>query len=151
MNSAALIARYQALPDRIEELIAARGAALDSPAGEDGWSARQVIHHLADSELVDATRLRLMAAEDDPEITPYDEGRFAARLHYDRPIGPALAAIRAARETGAGILERMPAEDFERPGRHPEHDRYTLGIWLEKAVEHGEAHLDQLRLALERS
>ena len=148
MNPAQLLARYRALPAALEALIAADGGALGAAAGADGWSARQVVHHLADSELMDAARLRLIAAEDDPEITPYDEGRFAARLRSDRPIGPALAAIRAARETGAGIIGQLPADGFERPGRHPEHDRYTLGIWLEKAVEHGEEHLDQLRRAL---
>lgn len=145
----ALIARYRSLADDfIGAFAGVDERALDAAPAPDEWSARQLAHHLADDELVDAVRLRLMAAEDDPEITPYDEQHFAARLHYDRPVGQALDAIRAVRQSGATILERLRSEDFERAGHHPEHDAYSVGIWLEKAVEHGEAHLDQLRRTL---
>lgn len=147
-----LISRYSALPEGIEALLAGLADdALDAPSAPGEWSSRQIVHHLGDSELMDAARLRLIAAEDDPDITPYDEGLFAARLSYERPVSPSLAAIRAARESGADILAKLPEQDFERSGRHPEHDEYTLAIWLEKAVEHGEAHLAQLRAALERA
>ena len=140
------IERYRALPDAIASLLA--DAALDAAAGPGEWSARQIVHHLGDSELMDAARLRLIAAEEQPEITPYDETLFAERLGAERPIAPSLAAIRAARESGAEILQRLETPDFERSGIHPEHDEYTLAIWLERAVEHGEAHLNQLRRAL---
>ena len=145
----ALIERYRALPDAIAPLLAdAPDAALDAAAGPGEWPARQIVHHLGDSELMDAARLRLIAAEEQPQITPYDETLFAERLGAERPIAPSLAAIRAARESGAEILQQLEAPDFERSGHHPEHDEYTLAIWLEKAVEHGEAHLEQLRRAL---
>lgn len=148
-RSRALIARYRALAHEFAAAFDGAGdALLDVPPAAGEWSARQIAHHVADDELVDSVRLRLMAAEDDPEITPYDEGHFAARLHYDRPIDQALGTIRAGREAGAAILERLTPADFERPGRHPEHEAYSVGIWLEKAVEHGEAHLDQLRRTL---
>ena len=147
-----LLARYSALPEGIEAMLAGPADdALDAPSAPGEWSPRQIVHHLGDSELMDAARLRLIAAEDDPDITPYDEGLFAARLVYERPVGPSLAAFRAARESGADILAKLPEQDFERSGRHPEHDEYTLAIWLEKAVEHGELHLAQLRRALERA
>ncbi len=145
----ALIARYRALAGEFAAAFDGAGdAVLDVPPAAGEWSARQIAHHVADDELVDSVRLRLMAAEDDPEITPYSERNFAARLHYDRPVGQALAAILGGRESGAAILERLEPDDFERTGRHPEHDAYSVGIWLEKAVEHGEAHLDQLRRTL---
>ncbi len=147
-----LLARYSALPEGIEALLAGPADdALDAPSAPGEWSPRQIVHHLGDSELMDAARLRLIAAEDDPDITPYDEGLFAARLGYERPLASSLAAIRAARESGADILALLSGQDFNRSGRHPEHDEYTLAIWLEKAVEHGEAHLAQLRAALERA
>ena len=145
----ALIARYRALADEFAGAFAGVDErALDAVPAPGEWSARQLAHHLADDELVDAVRLRLMAAEDDPEITPYDEQHFAARLHYDRPVGQSLDAIRTVRQSGAAILDRLRPEDFERAGHHPEHDAYSVGIWLEKAVEHGETHLAQLHRTL---
>ena len=53
-----------------------------------------VVHHLADSEMMSAMRLRRLIAEDDPVIQGYDEPLFARQLFYDdRPIEPALAAL----------------------------------------------------------
>src|SRR5687767_6220590 len=78
-------------------------AQLDQPAADDptnGWTARQIVHHLADSEMTSAIRLRRLLAEDDPVIAAYDENAFARRLHYDeRPIGASLDAMAAARAT----------------------------------------------------
>ena len=144
-----LIARYRTLAHEFAaEFDGADPRALDHAPAAGEWTARQIAHHVADDELVDAVRMRLMVAEDEPEITPYDEQHFAARLHYDRPIARTLAAICASREENAAILDRLAPAEFERAGHHPEHDAYSVGIWLEKAVEHGEAHLDQLRRTL---
>src|SRR6185436_11064085 len=49
---------------------------LDRPAPDGGWSARQVAHHVAESEATAYVRLRRLVAEDDPTIVGYDEERF---------------------------------------------------------------------------
>ena len=61
------------------------------------WSPREVVHHLADSEMTSAIRVRRLLAEDDPEIVGYDQEAFARRLRYDRPVEGSLAAFRGAR------------------------------------------------------
>ena len=65
----------------------------EDPAG--GWTARQIVHHLADSETTAYIRLRRLLAEDNPTIYSYDEERFARALHYDRPIDASLETLRA--------------------------------------------------------
>ncbi|MEO5986291.1 MAG: DinB family protein, partial [Candidatus Limnocylindria bacterium] len=64
---------------------------LDAVPADGGWSARQVSHHLADSEAMAYTRLRRLVADAEPRIEGYDEPRWAERLHYDRPIGDSVA------------------------------------------------------------
>ena len=64
---------------------------LESRETPDDWTIRQIIHHLADVEVGDAMRLRLMIAHNGPLITAYDEELFAQRLHYERPIETSLA------------------------------------------------------------
>ena len=54
---------------------------LDAKPGPGKWSARQIVHHLADSEMTAAVRFRLLLAEDKPAIKGYDQDRFAERLH----------------------------------------------------------------------
>src|SRR5690242_9649107 len=77
------------------------------PSSEGEWTPRQVVHHVADSEMMGAMRLRRLLVEDRPVIHGYDEKAFADRLTGDRPIEPSLQAMRWARGTCAQLLERM--------------------------------------------
>ncbi len=77
------------------------GAELDARPATGEFNARDVVHHLADSEMTSAIRLRRLIAEDEPIIQGYDENAFAQRLYYaERPIEPSLDALRAARLHG---------------------------------------------------
>src|SRR5688500_11217200 len=58
---------------------------LDARPGPGRWTPREIVHHLADSEMTSAVRLRRLLAEDRPAIVGYDQNEFARRLHYDRP------------------------------------------------------------------
>lgn len=110
------------------------------------WSAREIVHHLADSESISAQRLRKLLVEDRAVIQAYDQEAYARRLRYDeRDLGPALEAFGAARATTLQILEAMSAADWEREGRHTESGRYTPEIWLEIYAAHAHGHASQIR------
>src|SRR5450631_3623116 len=85
---------------------------LDARPAPGKWSAREVVHHLADSEMTAATRLRLLVATDRPQIFGYDQDQFARKLFYDRPIAASLDAFKAARRATGEILERMSGADW---------------------------------------
>ena len=125
---------------------------LDQPAADDptnGWTVRQIVHHLADSEMTSAIRLRRLLAEDAPVIAAYDENAFARRLHYDdRPIDASLDAMAAARATSAQILERLSEDEWSRAGTHTESGPYSVDDWLRVYAAHGEDHADQIRRAV---
>ena len=74
---------------------------LDARPGP-GSGAREIVHHLADSEMTAAVRLRLLLAQDRPTIHGYDQDEFARRLHYDRPHETSLEAFRYARRVDGG-------------------------------------------------
>jgi hypothetical protein len=112
-----------------------------------GWTARLVVHHLADSELRSCIRLRQLLAEDDPVIESYDEEHYARVLSYDRPIAGSLATLEAVRLANLELLERIADDDLTRAGTHPESGRYTLDDWLTIYTEHPREHADQIRRA----
>lgn len=144
-----LVARYRAGVEKVEAALAgATDAQLDARPGPREWSAREVIHHLADSETMAATRLRRLLAEDDPVIHGYDEGRFAEVLHYDRPIAGSLALLRAVRAASAEILDRLTAADLGRTGTHTESGPYSVRTWIETYLAHPADHAAQIRAAL---
>jgi len=142
-----LIDRYAEGPAVLEAAVAGL-AEEELDRAHEGWTPRQVVHHLADSEMTSAIRLRRLLAEDRPVIAGYDEAEFARRLHYgSRPIGPSLAAVRAARETTVAILERITEEDWRRPGTHSESGPYGVLDWLRIYAAHCHDHADQIRRA----
>lgn len=146
----ALIARYkrgyQLILDAIAGMTDAEWDAREAP-GE--WSPREVIHHLADSEMNSAIRIRKLIIEDSPQIQGYDQEEYARRLHYDRPIENSLLALQAARATSAELLDRMSDEDWQSAGTHTESGPYTAHDWLRVYAEHCEEHAEQIRRARE--
>ncbi len=147
---AALVDRYRAGHAVVLEAVAGiTDRELDArPAGEGEWTAREVVHHLADSEMTSAIRLRRLIAEDQPVIVGYDGDEFARRLHYaDRPIGPSLDALAAARSTTADILDRLSESEWRRAGTHTESGAYGVEQWLEIYASHAHDHAAQIRRA----
>ena len=147
---AALLARYKLGYQEVAATVQGLSdAELDArpPAG-DGWTPRQIVHHLADSEMTSALRLRRLLAEEQPALASYDEEAFARRLYYDRSIAASLDALRAARATSAEILERLSEAEWGRAGTHEESGRYTVATWLEIYAAHAHDHAAQIRAAL---
>lgn len=116
------------------------------PPGSD-WSAREVAHHLADSEATAYVRLRRLIAEDDPAIDGYDEEEFARRLHYDRPIEPSLEVLRSVRTASLQLLESLAPDEWQRAGTHAASGRYSVDDWLRIYAGHSHDHADQIRRA----
>jgi hypothetical protein len=120
---------------------------LDRAAPDGGWTARQVVHHLADSEATAYVRLRRLIAEDDPIIVGYDEPGYARRLHYDRPIDTSSAVLGAVRAASLELLESLGPDEWSRVGSHSESGAYSVDDWLTIYADHSHDHADQIRRA----
>jgi hypothetical protein len=116
-------------------------------AADGGWTPRQIAHHLGDSEMMAAIRIRRLLAEPEPVIYGYDEKGFAELLTRDRPIQPSLEAMRFARETSAQLLDRMTDDDWKIVGTHSESGRYTTEDWLRIYAAHAHEHATQIKRA----
>lgn len=119
---------------------------LDKPK-KDGWNARQVIHHLADSESQSCARLRRLIAEPGTTIQGYDENKWAnsPTLGYkDLPIESSLALFKASREASLTIIKRLTPELLKNAGVHTESGEYTVKKWIETYTRHPQEHAEQL-------
>src|SRR5262245_54430198 len=135
---------YRAVVDALKGATEAELTARPAP---NKWNAREIVHHLADSEMTSAVRLRLLLATDKPEIRGYDQDEFARRLRYERPHEASLDAFAAARRTTAELLDRMTDAEWKREGSHSEVGRYTPEKWLEIYAVHAHAHAEQILVA----
>jgi len=147
----ALIRRYRDGHRAIvEALDGLRDDELDRSASNE-WTPRMIAHHLADSEMTSAIRLRRLIAENNPVINGYDEMEFAKKLTSDRPIEPSIEAMRWARESTAQILERLTEEEWQRAGTHSERGPYSVEDWLTTYANHGHDHAKQIERSRGRS
>ena len=121
-----LIAQYRDGYSAIAEaLLKITPEEMDSRPGPNRWSTREIVHHLADSEMTAAVRLR--------------------RLHYDRPHETDLQLFKYVREATAELIERMEPAEWLREGTHNEVGRYTPETWLTIYAVHAHKHALQIR------
>ena len=118
---------------------------------ENGWSARQIIHHVADSEAQSYARLRRLIAEPGTTIQVYDEASWGENetLGYkDLPIALSLDVFMAVRASSLEIIKRLKTNQLENAGIHSESGKYTIQKWLETYIRHPLEHATQIRSGL---
>lgn len=127
-----------------EALLKATPEELDARPAPNKWSSREIVHHLADSEMVAAIRVRRLLAEDHPAIVGYDQDEYARRLKYDRPHEASLELFRATRASTAELLGQLSESDWLREGTHSEMGRYGMDTWLRLYAVHAHKHASQI-------
>lgn len=144
-----LLERFRRGPELVAAaLTGAAGPELDYKPSPDKWSIRQIMAHLADSEMVGADRIRRVIAEGDAQMLVYDEKAWAERLDYHRrKPSQALETFRRVRSENHDLLKDMPEDVFERSGTHSVKGKMTLTQVVLMYAEHAEAHAQQIRAA----
>jgi uncharacterized damage-inducible protein DinB len=112
------------------------------PAG--GWTARQVLAHLADFELMAAVRVRTVLSIDRPALASYGQEEFTDRFSALETAEDALERFAVNRKATLRVLRALEPADLDRVGVHPHRGEETLRRTLEMLARHDRAHLDQL-------
>ena len=109
------------------------------------WSIRQVLQHLADSELVCGYRLRMVLAHDRPTITGYDQDLWASRLRYDEADArQAIEDFAALRRSNLRLLSHASPEELARVGVHAERGEESIAHMARLYAGHDLLHRQQL-------
>jgi hypothetical protein len=117
-----------------------------SRPGPEGWSVRDVLVHLSDTEMVRATRIRMILSEEEPQLFAFDEELWKRRLHYLwRSPEAAIALFDQLRYTTVEILRQLDMRSWEKAGVHPEDGRLTVAELVIRGALHGEEHAAQIR------
>src|SRR5579864_2201594 len=124
---------------------------LDTPYRPEGWTVRQVIHHVPDSHLNSYTRFKLALTEDVPTIKPYAEDLWAKLEDVRKtPIEVSLALLENLHERWVILLRSLSDQDFARKFRHPELGELTLGLNLGLYAWHGKHHVAHITTLRDR-
>ena len=115
---------------------------LDTPYRPEGWTVRQVVHHVPDSHLNAYVRFKLALTEDEPTIKPYAEDRWANLAdNKSTPIEVSLTMLDSLHDRWVRLLREMTPEEWKRKFRHPERGVMTLEETLALYAWHGRHHV----------
>jgi hypothetical protein len=146
LDSHALLDQYEAGITQLRGLLAMVPPELrDTPPARGEWTARQVMIHLADSEIVGAARFRQLLAEPEPALLHYDQEAWAARLDYAHASAEeAVALTIVLRRSTLTLLKQAAPEDWQRRGLHKTRGWMTLADLTQHYINHLNAHIAQL-------
>lgn len=114
---------------------------LDTPYRPEGWTVRQVVHHVPDSHMNSYVRFKLALTEDEPTIKPYAEDRWAQLADSKAPIEVSLTLLDSLHDRWVRLLRSLSAEDWQRTFRHPDMGTMTLEKALAMYSWHGRHHV----------
>lgn len=120
-----------------------RAGTLDSARADGKWSPRQILTHLADTEIVFAMRLRQAVAEDNHVIQPFDQDAWA-KDYATADADAALAVFTAVRAWNIQFISAQPAGTDAKQLSHPERGTMTFRTLVETMAGHDRNHLAQL-------
>lgn len=123
-------------------------AQLDTPYRPDGWTVRQLIHHVADSHMNSYIRFRLALTEEQPPVKGYDEKEWAKLHDSALPVEVSLQLLENLHVRWVDLLKSMSEAQFERGFMHSEKGLIRLDQNLalyDWHSRHHAAHITGLR------
>ncbi len=122
---------------------------LNTPYRPEGWTVKQVVHHVPDSHLNAYIRYKLALTENQPTIKPYEQALWAEL--YDTkntPVEISLTLLEMLHKRWVILLRSMTENDFKKTFNHPEQGLVNLERTLSLYAWHGKhhvAHINSLR------
>lgn len=114
---------------------------LDTPYREGGWTVRQTVHHVADSHMQAAGRVRMALTEEWPKICPYNEAAWAELADARTlPVEASLQLLEAVHTRWATLLRSLDEAQWKRGYEHPQSGRQTLEQVAGLYAWHGRHH-----------
>jgi len=140
--------RLGAFPEQLERAVQALSSEkLNTPYRDGGWTARQVVHHLADSHTHAYIRLKWTLTEDAPLIKAYHQQQWAETPEVDADPGLSVNLLKALHPKLVALFSALSPEQFKREFVHPEGGkRYSVDRLLALYAWHGEHHLEHLHI-----
>lgn len=142
------IARIGKVPGELEKLIAPFDASRwDITYREGGWTARQVVHHMADSHLNAYIRFKWTLTEPTPTIKVYDEKAWAETPETRLDPMISISFLKALHAKWTAMLNLIKAEDLKKEFIHPDTQKNVpLDRLIALYAWHGEHHLGHLKI-----
>ena len=147
------IAILEHLPQRLEDMVTPLSEEqLETPYRPEGWTVRQLVHHISDSHHHSYIRFKWGMTEDNPLIKPYFEKEWSKLFDAQTaPIQMSLDHLKAVHAKLVYFLKGLSKEDLQRTFRHPEdNSQSTLEENIGRYAWHGSHHFAHIENLIKR-
>jgi hypothetical protein len=146
------IARIEALPAKVESIASKlTPAQIETTYRDGGWTARQVMHHMADSHMNAYIRFKWTLTEETPTIKAYNEKAWAETPEIKIDPMISVTFLKALHTKWVALLKNIPAQDLSKQFVHPETGKHqSLERLIALYAWHGEHHLGHLQIINKR-
>ncbi|MET3681923.1 hypothetical protein ABID56_000002 [Alkalibacillus flavidus] len=117
---------------------------------EGSYTVKQMVHHIADSQLNMYQRLKLALTDDNPKVPAFDQDKWAVQPDAALPVESSIKMLEGINERVVAVGANVSAEDLKRVFTHPDNGEISVATKLAKLSWHEEHHLAHIKLALEQ-
>jgi uncharacterized damage-inducible protein DinB len=145
-NRIELLLQMDAAPNHLRQAVASFSPSqLDTPYRPEGWTVRQVVHHLADSHINWYVRTKLAITEEDPIVRSFDENLWAETPEARTgPVEPSLILLDGLYQRWTTLFRSLTDQQWSRSLHHPDRGPFVLDATLAMMVWHGQHHTAQI-------
>lgn len=141
--------QIESYTDRLRETLAAlHEEDWNKTYREGAWNVRQLVHHIADSQLNMYQRLKLALTDDNPAVPAFLEEEWAVQPDTELPVESSIKMLEGINERVVALGRSLTEEQLERVFTHQTSGQIRVATKVAKLAWHEEHHLAHIKLAL---
>ncbi|MEK4628178.1 MAG: YfiT family bacillithiol transferase [Solibacillus sp.] len=117
---------------------------------EGAWTVRQLVHHIADSQLNMYQRLKLALTDENPTVPPFDEEKWAIQPDTKLPVESSIKMLEGINARIVSLGQSLTEEQLDRAFTHQINGKIKVAAKIAKLAWHEEHHLAQIKIALSK-
>jgi len=117
---------------------------------EGAWTVRQLVHHIADSQLNMYQRLKLALTDENPTVPAFDEEKWAVQPDTVLPVESSIRMLEGINERIVALGQSLTEEQLDRAFTHQTNGKITVSKKVAKLAWHEEHHLAHIKIALSK-
>lgn len=115
---------------------------------DGAWNVRQLVHHIADSQLNMYQRLKLALTANNPTVPAFDEEKWAVQPDMELPVESSIRMLEGINTRAVALCRTLTEEQLNRTFMHAENGEVKVVTKVAKLAWHEEHHLAHIKIAL---
>jgi uncharacterized damage-inducible protein DinB len=124
--------------------------ALNKTYREGAWNVRQLVHHIADSQLNMFQRLKLALTDDNPTVPNFIQDKWAVQPDTELPVESSIKILEGINERIVALGKTLTEDQLDRTFTHEVNGEISVATKVAKLSWHEEHHLAHIKIALEK-